>query len=162
MVMGSFGQQARYTTLQLAQYTAMLANRGKRMKPNFVEKVTDFEGNTVETIQPVILNEETFAEEHWDTVLKGMSQTTKGSVMSQWFGSLPFSVAAKTGTSEQDTAAGKIDNAVFIAFAPAENPKLAVAVVVPWGGFGAWGAAPIAAQIFKAYEEYIGMESKAE
>lgn len=156
MVMASFGQQGRYTTLQLAQYTAMLANRGKRMKPNFVLRIEDFEGNLVEEIQPVVLNEVEFADEYWDVVHRGMAKVTQNSVNSQWFGHLPFSVASKTGTSEQDTAAGRVENAVFIAFAPAEDPKLAVAVVVPWGGFGAWGAAPIAAKIFEAYHQYVG------
>jgi len=160
MVMASFGQQGRYTTLQLAQYTAMMANRGKRMKPNFVEKVTDFEGNTIDTIEPVVLNEESFDPSHWDAVHAGMKSVTRSNTLQQWFGHLPFEVASKTGTSEQDTAAGKIDNSVFIAFAPADNPKLAVAVVVPWGGFGAWGAAPIAAKIFEAYYEHVGFDGK--
>jgi len=160
MVMASFGQQGRYTTLQLAQYTSMLANRGKRMKPNFVEKVTDFEGNTVETIQPVVLNEVTYAPEHWDVVHNGMKAVTQSNTLQQWFGHLPFQVASKTGTSQQDTAAGKIENSVFIAYAPADNPKLAVAVVVPWGGYGGWGAAPIAAKIFEAYHQYVGFDGK--
>jgi penicillin-binding protein 2 len=74
-----------------------------------------------------------------------------------WFGSLPYTVAAKTGTSQQDTAAGKIENSVFISFAPADNPQIAVAVVVPWGGYGSWGAAPIAAKIYQAYFDKAGM-----
>jgi len=160
MVMASFGQQGRYTTLQLAQYTAMLANRGKRMKPNFVEKITDFEGNTVETIEPVVLNEETFDPKHWDVVHAGMKAVTKSNTLQQWFGRLPFEVSSKTGTSQQDTAAGTIENSVFVAYAPADNPKLAVAVVVPWGGYGAWGAAPIAAKIFEAYHQYVGFDGK--
>jgi cell division protein FtsI/penicillin-binding protein 2 len=160
MVMASFGQQGRYTTLQLAQYTAMVANRGKRMKPNFVERVTNFEGETIQTVGPVVLNEETFDEKHWNAVHDGMKQVTRNNVLTQWFGHLPFAVASKTGTSQQDTAAGKIENAVFIAFGPADNPKLAVAVVVPWGGYGAWGAAPIAAKIFESYYEYVGFDGK--
>jgi len=156
MIMASFGQQARYTTLQLAQYAAMLANRGKRMKPNFVERITDFDGNTVQVIEPVVLNTAEFSEEHWDTIHQGMARVTQNNTLRQWFGHLPFTVASKTGTSEQDTAAGRIENAVFIAFAPVEKPKLAVAVVVPWGGYGAWGAAPIAAKIFEAYHQYVG------
>ncbi|HZG79092.1 MAG TPA: penicillin-binding transpeptidase domain-containing protein [Paenibacillus sp.] len=160
MVMASFGQQGRYTTLQLAQYTAMLANRGKRMKPNFVEKITDFEGNTIETIKPVVLNEETFDPKHWDVVHAGMKAVTKSNTLQQWFARLPFEVSSKTGTSQQDTAAGTIDNSVFVAYAPADNPKLAVAVVVPWGGYGAWGAAPIAAKIFEAYHQYVGFDGK--
>jgi cell division protein FtsI/penicillin-binding protein 2 len=160
MVMSSFGQMGRYTTLQLAQYTAMMANRGKRMKPNFVEKVTDFEGNTVRTAAPVVLNEETFDEKHWNAVHDGMMQVTRNSVLTQWFGHLPFAVASKTGTSQQDTAAGKIENSVFIAFAPADNPKIAVAVVIPWGGYGSWGAAPVAAKIFDGYHQYVGFDGK--
>ncbi|MNP80013.1 hypothetical protein D3C76_1779770 [compost metagenome] len=50
-----------------------------------------------------------------------------------------------------------MDNAVLIAYAPAEKPKLAVAVVVPEGGFGSWGAAPIARKIFDAYDAKIGL-----
>jgi penicillin-binding protein 2 len=61
-------------------------------------------------------------------------------------------VARKTGTSTQVFSAGPVENAVFIAFAPVENPKLAVAVVVPEGGFGRYGASPIAAKIFQAYD----------
>jgi penicillin-binding protein 2 len=160
MIRAAFGQQGRYTTLQLAQYTAMLANRGKRLKPNFVEKVTDFEGNTVETIEPVVLNEETFEKKHWDAVHAGMKAVTKSNTLQQWFGRLPFEVSSKTGTSQQDTAAGTIENSVFVAYAPADNPKLAVAVVVPWGGYGAWGAAPVAAKIFEAYHQYVGFDGK--
>lgn len=62
---------------------------------------------------------------------------------------LPYNVARKTGTSTQAVAGGTIDNAVFIAFAPVENPKLAVAVVVPEGGYGRYGASPIAAKSFR-------------
>ncbi len=160
MVMASFGQQGRYTTLQLAQYTAMLANRGKRLKPNFVDRITDFEGQLVEEIEPTVLNEETFDPAHWDVVHAGMKAVTKSNTLQRWFGSLPFEVASKTGTSQQDTAAGKIENSVYVAFAPADNPKLAVAVVVPWGGYGSWGAAPIAAKIFEAYHQYVGFDGK--
>ncbi|WP_199620566.1 peptidoglycan D,D-transpeptidase FtsI family protein [Paenibacillus alkalitolerans] len=160
MVYASFGQQGRYTTLQLAQYTAMLANRGKRLKPNFVERITDFDGNTVKTVEPFVLNEEKFDEKHWDVLHKGMKMVTQSSSLKQWFGHLPFEVASKTGTSEQEVR-GKIrDNAVFVAFAPADKPKIAVAVVVPDGGFGAWGAAPIAAKIFEAYYKYVGFDGK--
>jgi penicillin-binding protein 2 len=55
-----------------------------------------------------------------------------------------------------------VDNAVFIAFAPAENPVLAVAVVVPEGGFGRYGASPIAGKMFETYDKlYNGALSAA-
>ena len=69
----------------------------------------------------------------------------------------PYKVLRKTGTSEQQVSGKTVDNAVFIAYAPAEDPVLAVAVVVPEGGFGANGAAPIAREIFDAYDEAIGL-----
>ncbi len=52
------------------------------------------------------------------------------------------------------------ENAVFIAYAPTENPKLAVAVIVPDGGFGGYGASPIARQIFDAYDVEVGLTGK--
>ena len=54
-------------------------------------------------------------------------------------------------------AGRRADNAVFIAYVPRENPKLAVAVVIPDGEFGGWGAAPIARKIFDAYDYEVGL-----
>jgi penicillin-binding protein 2 len=74
------------------------------------------------------------------------------------FDNFPYTVARKTGTSTQSVGGKTVDNAVFIAFAPAEDPKLAVAVVIPEGGFGSWGAAPVARKIFDAYDLYYGLD----
>lgn len=154
MVFASFGQQGRYTALQLAQYTAMLANRGKRLKPQFVREIRDYEGNLIEKFdEPIILNEVDIPDEYWDIVEKGMETN-----VSYAFADFPYDFRRKTGTSESDIAGKRVENAVFIAYAPRENPKLAVAVVVPEGGFGSWGAAPIARKIFDAYDEYIGLQ----
>jgi penicillin-binding protein 2 len=152
MVYASWGQNERYTTLQLAQFAATLASRGKRIKPQFVEKIVDPNGSTVQELEPVVLDEVKFANEYWDAVIAGMKSSAEG------IDTLPYNVARKTGTSTQDVSNGKskVDNAVLIAFAPAEKPKLAVAVVVPEGGFGKYGAAPIAAKIFEAYDKAVG------
>ncbi|MEX1029858.1 MAG: penicillin-binding transpeptidase domain-containing protein [Paenibacillaceae bacterium] len=152
LVFASFGQQAKYTTLQLAQYVTMLANRGKRLKPQFVTKITDYEDHVVqEFTEPIVLNEVDYPEEYWDTIQDGMLSSVQG------FDGFPYSFRRKTGTSQSDIAGQLVDNAVFIAYAPAENPKLAVAVVVPEGGFGMLGAAPIARKIFDAYDKYVGL-----
>jgi cell division protein FtsI/penicillin-binding protein 2 len=156
LIYSSFGQQGRYTPLQLAQYTATLANRGKRPKPMFVEKTTTVDGELVKTFEPQFLNEETFPDAYWDVIEKGMLAVSK-----RGFDNFPYLVASKTGTSQQQVAGGAIvNNAVFIAYAPAEDPQLAVAVVVPEGGYGAWGAAPIARKIFDAYDKHIGLMGK--
>src|SRR5690606_17853159 len=56
LVRASWGQQAKYTTLQLAQFAAMLGNRGERLKPQFVEKIVNADGEIVEQFEKVVLN----------------------------------------------------------------------------------------------------------
>ncbi|MNW26970.1 Penicillin-binding protein 2B [compost metagenome] len=152
MVQGSFGQQGKYTTLQLAQYTATLANRGKRMEPHLVSHIKDSEGNIVREIKPKVLDEAQFDKAHWDEVIRGMATNVSA------FGDFPYDFARKTGTSQQSVGGRIKDNGVFIAFAPRNNPKLAVAVVVPEGGFGSTSAAPIARKIFDAYDQVYGLD----
>ncbi|MCE5171534.1 penicillin-binding protein 2 [Paenibacillus profundus] len=150
----SFGQLGKYTTLQLAQYTATLANHGKRIKPQFISKIVDGEGKVVKTFGREVLNETKFNESYWDVVEQGMLK-----VGAQGFDDFPYQFYRKTGTSEQDVGGGKrVENAVFIAYAPADKPKLAVAVVVPEGGYGSYGAGPIAREIFDAYDEEYGLD----
>ncbi|OXM16152.1 peptidoglycan D,D-transpeptidase FtsI family protein [Paenibacillus herberti] len=153
MARASFGQMGKYTTLQLAQYTTMLANKGKRLKPLFVSEILDPKGKVVEKIQPEVLNKVSFPDSYWNTIYDGMSQ-----VRVQGFEGVDYSFLRKTGTSQQQVAKGRmVENAVFIAFAPADKPKLAVAIVIPEGGFGGYGAAPVARQIFDAYDEAVGL-----
>lgn len=153
LVYASFGQQGRYTTLQLAQYASMLATRGNRMKPQFVDHMTDSNGNVVSAFKPEVLGSVDFPSVYWSTIEKGMDQ-----VPIQGFENTKYTVRRKTGTSQMDVGKRKkVENAVFIAYAPAEKPKLAVAVVVPDGGYGGWGAAPIARKIFDAYDAAVGL-----
>ncbi|WP_127589242.1 peptidoglycan D,D-transpeptidase FtsI family protein [Paenibacillus koleovorans] len=152
LVRASWGQMGKYTTLQLAQFTAMLGNRGKRLKPNFVDKLTTYDNQLIKTFQPEVLNEVSYPKDYWDTIQRGMLLVNKDG-----FDGVAYTVAAKTGTSTQSIARQEINNAVFIAYAPAEKPKLAVAVVVPEGGYGAYGAAPIARKIFDAYDREVGL-----
>ncbi|MDB5053949.1 MAG: cell division protein FtsI [Bacilli bacterium] len=155
LVQGSFGQSARYTTLQLAQYASMLANHGKRYRPLFVDSIKTYDGQLIQKVQPELLNEQKFPDAYWKVLADGMSK-----VGISGFDNFPYNVNRKTGTSESVFAGVTVDNAVFIAYAPAEKPKLAIAVVVPEGGFGRYGAGPIARQIFDAYDKYIGLDGK--
>ncbi|WP_046226249.1 peptidoglycan D,D-transpeptidase FtsI family protein [Paenibacillus dauci] len=152
MAFASFGQQGKYTTLQLAQYVTTLANEGKRLKPQLVSKITDSEGNVIKTIKPEVVNTIEFPQSYWDSIKSGMKSKVSG------FDGFPYDYARKTGTSEQSIYGHTVDNGVFIAFAPRENPKLAVAVVIPEGGFGAQSAAPVARKIFDAYDQEYGLD----
>ncbi|WP_160034751.1 peptidoglycan D,D-transpeptidase FtsI family protein [Paenibacillus sp. An7] len=148
----SFGQQGKYTTLQLAQYAAMLANEGKRLKPQIASKITDVEGNVVKEFGAEILNTVEFDSSFWDEIKAGMNSNAQG------FEGFPYDFARKTGTSQQSVGGELVENGVFITFAPRDNPKLAIAVVVPEGGFGSVSAAPIARKIYDAYDQYIGLD----
>lgn len=152
MAYASFGQQGRYTTLQLAQYVTTIANKGKRLKPQFVSKITDAKGNVVKVTKPEVLNTVDFPPEYWNTVINGMRSKVEA------LNGYRYDVARKTGTSQQSVYGKIVDNGVFIAFAPRDNPKLAVAVVIPEGGFGSRSAAPVAIKIFDAYDQEYGLD----
>ncbi|MEK4462538.1 penicillin-binding protein 2 [Paenibacillus sp. FSL H8-0315] len=153
LVYASFGQQGSYTTLQLAQYATTLANEGVRIKPQLVSKITDAQGKVVKKFKKEVLNSVTFDKSFWREIKQGMSSKVSA------FDDFPYDFARKTGTSEKtDRKNINRDNGVFIAFAPRENPKLAVAVVIPEGGFGSNSAAPVARKIFDAYDWEYGLD----
>src|SRR5690606_36846775 len=109
LVQASFGQQGRYTTLQIAQYTTKLAKRGKRMKPQYVNEITDSHGNLIQGVEPDILSEMELPNEYWKEIETGMSL-----VGSQGFDGFEHSFRRKTGASEQEVAGRRAENAVFI------------------------------------------------
>ncbi|MEK4482864.1 MULTISPECIES: peptidoglycan D,D-transpeptidase FtsI family protein [Paenibacillus] len=153
LVYASFGQQGSYTTLQLAQYATTLANEGVRIKPQLISKITDAQGKVVKEFKKEVLNKVTFDKSFWREIKQGMSSKVSA------FDDFPYDFARKTGTSEKtDRKNINRDNGVFIAFAPRENPKLAVAVVIPEGGFGSNSAAPVARKIFDAYDWEYGLD----
>ncbi|MBD2847876.1 penicillin-binding protein 2 [Paenibacillus sp. IB182496] len=156
LIYASFGQQGQYTALQLAQYATMLANRGQRIKPQLVKEIRTSDGELVRTYEREVLNEVDIPDEYWREIEIGMDQ-----VPVRGFDDFPYDFRRKTGTSQQDVGnRKKVENAVFIAYAPADDPVLAVAVVVPDGGYGGRGAAPIARQIFDAYDAYVGLDGQ--
>jgi penicillin-binding protein 2 len=101
--------------------------------------------------------------ENWEIIVDAMVAVTTGGTATQAARGAAYSIAGKTGTAqvfsvgqtekynEKDVAERLRDHALFVAFAPAESPKLAVAVLVENGGFGSSAAAPIARAIFDAY-----------
>lgn len=139
--------------LQLAQYASTLANEGVRIKPQLVSKITDSSGKVVKKFEREVLDEvTTFDKSFWREIKKGMNSKVSA------FADFLYDFARKTGTSQQLGKGQLRDNGVFIAFAPRNNPKLAVAVVIPEGGFGSNSAAPVARKIFDAYDWEYGLD----
>lgn len=170
----SIGQGFFVTTpLQLATATAVIANRGKWIQPRMLKgiKASDTEGNevlempdtsSVKVPPPdVMLNQ----EKNWDAIIKGMydvMHSEKGTARRSGAGAA-YKIAGKTGTAQvvgikqdEEYDAEKLaeihrDHALFVAFAPMDDPQIAIAVVVENGGGGSGTAAPIARKIMDAY-----------
>lgn len=149
-----------FTLLQLAHATATLANRGVVMTPHLVQTVTDPVTQKVTYIDRDPTNKIPLKAKNIDAVIDGLVDVTKVGTARIVFRNTPYEVAGKTGTAQviaisQDT--DKVNNkkiqrkyqdhALFISFAPARAPKIALAVLVENGGFGAVAAAPIAKKI---------------
>lgn len=141
----------QFTPLQLASYTATIANDGVRYRPHLLGTVKSYDydetlyDTPLEVVKSMDLKPETLNAVH-----EGMRLVTQpGGTAAGTFASYRISVGAKTG-SAQKKADGSPDNGVFVAYAPFDDPEIAVAVVVERGGGGA-RVAPIARDIFDAY-----------
>jgi len=154
-----------YTPLQLANYVATMVNGGKHYRPYVVDKLLDpITGDTVKKYEPKVLNTVSVSPEVLDYVKQGMRTVTTGEGTANWlFADVPeFSGGGKTGTAQigsKDTISGEIYNGVFVAFAPYDNPQIAFAGVVEFGGHGGETAGLVAKAAFK---EYFGWKSTNE
>jgi penicillin-binding protein 2 len=150
------------TPLQLAHVAAVLAERGRSFRPRLVTGVRDLAGKLTAippTPNPPVTG---VSDADWDTVLGGMvGAATYGTAAAISKGA-SYTIAGKTGTAQvftvsrserlTDKVAERLkDHSWFIAFAPVEAPRIAVAVLVENGGFGASAAAPIARRVMDAY-----------
>ena len=152
VLQSSIGQMYNwYSPLQMANYAATLGNRGTRMKLTLVHEVRDYAMNQVlEPFTPVVAATVDAPREAFETVVEGMVAASGPSgTASATFGYYPITVASKTGTPETRD----LPNSVFICFAPAEDPEIAVAVIIEKGWHGYTGA-PVAKEIFN---EYFGL-----
>jgi peptidoglycan glycosyltransferase len=146
MSIGQGGLEA--TPLQMAQVAAAVANGGRLMKPHVGDRIVDRDGRTVNTISPslesTVMKPSTAAA--LTDMMVGVVQSGTGTKAQ-----IPGTqVAGKTGTAETEFGR-KINNVWFIGFAPAQNPRIAVAVTVQGvTGFGGDFAAPIARDIMQS------------
>lgn len=134
--------EVNLTPLQIANLGATIANRGYFYTPHVVRKVQGLPLDTAFTHR-----HRTMASVRaYSAVVAGMrSSALKGTCKA--LGHLPFTVCGKTGTAQNRGQ----DHSVFMGFAPMDNPKIAIAVYVENGGFGADFAVPIAGVLFEQY-----------
>jgi peptidoglycan glycosyltransferase len=137
------------TPLQMAMVASAVANHGTLMTPRFTSRIVDQDGRTVETISPTVMShvmKPSTAADVTKMMTKVVEEGTGTAV--QLTG---VSVAGKTGTASVGIAGANITQPWFIAFAPVENPRVAIAVTVErtQGGFGGTVAAPIAKAVIQ-------------
>ena len=158
-----------YTPIQLAQATAALANDGVLFRPHLVKYVTGSRTGEKTMIEPEPLRTLPWKQQNIDVVKKAMIGVNKEGTGARAFAGAEYVSGGKTGTAQVFSLKGaeykahKLkqelrDHALFIAFAPAEQPKIALAVLVENGGFGAQSAAPIARMVMDYY--LIGKQPK--
>jgi len=149
-----------FTMLQLAVAEAILANGGIKYRPHLVKAVKDtVTGEVSELVQPP--GESLgYQPKHVDLVRNALVAVNKGGTGTRVFAGAPYTSAGKTGTAQavawgQNTKYNakaleehQRDHSLFAAFAPAEAPKIAIAVIVENAGFGAAAAAPIVRRVF--------------
>ncbi len=155
---GQFDDTA--TPLQEAMFAAAIANGGKLMTPYLVQQITASDLSTVHTTQPTTLNQVVppsvansvgqmmdAAVQQPDGTASAFNANAEGGI----------NIAGKTGTAQNGQNNTGLNDAVFTAFAPYANPKIAVGVMIQGGGYGATAAAPIAVQVIQAYLKTLGI-----
>lgn len=155
-VQSAIGQAGNlFTPIQLANYCATIANGGTRYKTHFVKCIKSYDySSTVLEIKPEVVADTGVSAQTLDTVKKGMLEVGTTGYCAKYFAHLPVQVAAKTGTSQEirklNNVSVKINNGFLIAFAPYDNPEIAVAVVGEGMTSGAF-VAPVVAEIVDYY-----------
>ena len=164
-VIAGIGQGYHLTTpLQLAVATAMLANGGVRIEPRLVQAVRDPLAHTWQPQPGGARAQLAITPEHLEVVREGLMDVMRpGGTASRSAAGAPYTIAGKTGTAQvvgikqgarydaSRLARKHLDHALFVAYAPTENPTIVVAVMVENGGSGSGTAAPIARAVFDYY-----------
>ena len=148
-----------FTMLQLAHATATIANNGLKMRPHIVREVLDVETKVPTPVAKEPIGQLQLSPEHLDIIKRAMIGVNIEGTSATSFVGAQYVSAGKTGTAQVFTVkqnekynAATVDermrdHALFIAFAPADEPRVALAMVVENAGFGAQNAAPIARRV---------------
>ena len=149
-----------FTVLQLASATATLANRGVQYPPHLMRAIRESRNSTTQTMSSVTPRDLKLNQKNVDHIIEAMVGVTQEGTSRLSFANAPYLSAGKTGTAQAVTigqnekydakklAEYERDHSLYIAFAPANAPEIALAIVVENAGFGSAHAAPIARRVF--------------
>ena len=152
-----------YTPLQLAQAMAAIAGNGAVFKPHLANTIDNQRTNSRRYIEPELVRRIPLKDENIEFIKQAMAGVNTEGTGARAFAGAQYTSGGKTGTAqviaikvnekynEKNVAERHRDHSLFIAFAPLDNPKIALAVIVENGGFGAAAAAPIARAVLDYY-----------
>ena len=152
-----------YTPLQMAQAMAAIANNGVIYRPHLVNYIENIRSGERALVEPKVARDLKLKPEHIEFIKRALAGVNVEGTGARAFAKAEYTSAGKTGTAqvvalkqnekydEKRVAERHRDHALFIAFAPLESPKIALAVVVENAGFGARAAAPVARQVLDYY-----------
>lgn len=169
----SIGQGSnQYSVIQLANYTATIANGGYLMEPHTVKTIADPNNGQTKAIKPKTIHKTSVSANTLALTRQAMQAVTKpGGTASFLFTNFPDSIpiAAKTGTAQTGRVGDKVlseFHGVFIAFAPADNPEVAFAGVIEYGQHGSesagWVAKDVLEQYFGLIDHYAAIVAREE
>ena len=152
-VRSSIGQGTNsYTTAQLARYVSAIANRGTVYELTLIDHTENSYGSISWDKEPVVRNVVDIPDEYWDVFHKGMRAVVENK---SYFKDTSVNIAGKTGTAQQSTS--RPSHALFISFAPYENPEVGMAVRIPFG-YSSDYAAQLARDVYNYYFDLISEE----
>ena len=136
------------TPLQMASVMSQIANGGKRYRPYLVSSIVSYDGQEVQNFGPEEMGRLTVNPRNMQLVREALREVARESgTAGEVFRNFPISIAGKTGTAENSHGQ---DHGWFVAYAPYDNPKIVIAVIVEQGSFGSMSAVPIARKIIEA------------
>lgn len=150
-VRSTIGQgNAVYTPVQLARYVTTLANRGTLYNLTLIDKVVDKDGSIVLDNSATFSKLTDIKESSWDLVQRGMYLVGHGSESSSsdTLSDFPYEIAGKTGTAQESLSRG--NHALFVSYAPFDNPEIAVTTVIP-NGYASSYAVDLTKDVYSYY-----------
>lgn len=134
-----------YTTVGIARYVTTVANSGTCYNLSLLDKVTDYNGNLIEDFTPTVRNTVDVPDSTWNAIHRGMRKVVEDKAYYQGMG---VNVAGKTGTAQENR--NRPNHALFVSYAPYENPEISVTTRIAFG-YAAEYAAELTQDVYKYY-----------
>ena len=144
-----------YANIQLSRYVTTIANRGTVFQLSVLDRVTDWQGQPLRTIEPNVSDTINISSSTWNAVQQGMREVVQYGSARRLFTDLEVNIAGKTGTAQESR--NRANHAFFISFGPYENPQIAVTINIPYG-YTSTNAASVSKDVYRLCFGYTSLD----